>query len=88
MTATRVGHPTTQGRILYLALELGWNGWKLGFSTSPAQPVRQRILRARDLAGLHQEIAPRPSSDLACPPRPPCVAAMKRAVTASGCTAT
>jgi len=57
MTATRVRHSTTPGRILYLALELGWNGWKLGFSTSPAQPVRQRSLRARDLAGLLKEIA-------------------------------
>jgi transposase len=37
-------------------LELGWNGWKLGFSTSPAQPVRQRSLRGRDLAGLLKEI--------------------------------
>ena len=57
MTATRTRHSTTQERILYLALELGWNGWKLGFSTSAAQPVRQRSLRARDLAGLHKEIA-------------------------------
>ncbi len=57
MTATRVRHSTTRERILYLALELGWNGWKLGFSTSAAQPVRQRNLRARDLAGLHKEIA-------------------------------
>jgi len=57
MTATRKGHSTTPGRILYLALELGWNEWKLGFSTSPAEPVRQRNLRARNLAGLHKEIA-------------------------------
>jgi transposase len=57
MTATRTRHSTTQERILYLALELGWNGWKLGFSTSASQPVRQRSLRARDLAGLHKEIA-------------------------------
>ena len=56
MTATRARDSITQGRILYLALELGWNEWKLGFSTSPAEPVRQRALRARNLAGLHKEI--------------------------------
>jgi len=46
MTATRDRDSSTPGRILYLALELGWNDWKLGFSTSPAEPVRQRTLRA------------------------------------------
>jgi transposase len=40
-----------------LAFELGWREWKLGFSTSPAQPVRQRTIRARNLEGLGKEIA-------------------------------
>jgi transposase len=45
------------GTVLYLALELSWNEWKLGFTTGPAQPVRQRPLRARDTDGLLREIA-------------------------------
>src|SRR5260370_7422249 len=36
---------------------LGWNGWELGFSASGDQPVRQRSVGARDLAGLQKEIA-------------------------------
>jgi transposase len=58
MTATRTQvTATAPGAVLYLAFELGWNEWKLGFATSPAQPVRQRTLRARNLPGLLEEIA-------------------------------
>ena len=57
MSATRTHDSTTATPVLYLAFELGWREWKLGFSTSPAQPVRQRTVRARDLQGLGKEIA-------------------------------
>ena len=38
MTATRNQHSTESGQRrdgLYLALELGWNEWKLAFATGP-----------------------------------------------------
>src|SRR4051794_18064833 len=54
MTATRKADCTT---VLYVAFELGWNEWKLGFTTSPAEPVRQRTVRARDLLSLTNEFA-------------------------------
>lgn len=57
MSATRTHDSTTATPVLYLAFELGWREWKLGFSTSPAQPVRQRTVRARDLQSLGKEIA-------------------------------
>ncbi len=44
-------------RALYLAFELGWSEWKLACGTSLADSPRQRTLRARNLEGLHQEIA-------------------------------
>jgi transposase len=42
---------------LGLAFELGWNEWKLAFSTSRLQAPRLRTIRARDLAALAEEIA-------------------------------
>ena len=42
---------------LGLAFELGWNEWKLAFSTSQLQAPRLRTIRARDLAALAEEIA-------------------------------
>ena len=43
--------------VLYLAFELGWTEWKLGFSTGIAGAPRLRTMRARDLAALRDEIA-------------------------------
>lgn len=57
MTATRsVGIGSAAGT-LYLAFDLGGNGWKLAFATGPAEPPRLRTLGARDLPALLQEIA-------------------------------
>jgi transposase len=42
--------------VLYVAFELGWNEWKLGFSTGLAQPARERTIAARNLTALEQEI--------------------------------
>ena len=41
---------------LGLAFELGWNEWKLAFSTSQLQAPRLRTIRARDLTALADEI--------------------------------
>jgi transposase len=43
--------------VLYLALELGWNSWKLAFTTGLGQSPRLRTIPARDLTALAGEIA-------------------------------
>ena len=57
LNSTRNG--TEQGRqpVLYLALELGWDDWKLAFTTGPGPSARQRKMPARNLEQLKQEIA-------------------------------
>jgi transposase len=66
MTATRKQHSTkrqsaasaggVQGA-LFLALELGWNEWKLAFATGPADNPRLRSIGGRNTPALLQEIA-------------------------------
>src|ERR1017187_7077427 len=41
---------------LYLALDLGWSGWNLAFTTGVAQKPRLRTIHARDLPALELEI--------------------------------
>jgi len=43
--------------MLYLALELGWDGWKLAFATGPGPAPRRREMPARDVSRLLLEIA-------------------------------
>ena len=58
MTATHQTDPTTSAApVLYLALELGWNSWKLAFTTGLGQSPRLRTIPARDLTALAGEIA-------------------------------
>jgi transposase len=40
-----------------LAFELGWTKWGLAFATAPADNPRHRLIQARDLDQLQQEIA-------------------------------
>lgn len=47
---------TGDNGVLYMALELGWSQWKLGFVREAGQKPRQRTIRARDLAALQMEI--------------------------------
>ena len=42
---------------LYLAFELGWSEWKLGFTTCAEQNPRVRVCKGRDLEALEKEIA-------------------------------
>jgi len=53
---TRQPNDTTASLKLYLALELGNAGWKLGFTIGLGQALRLRTLTARDLTGLRREI--------------------------------
>jgi transposase len=52
----RVSEPKTPGR-LYLALELGWNEWKLALATAPADNPRLRAIAGRNTQALMHEIA-------------------------------
>lgn len=52
----RAGGVGAQGRVLYLAFELGRSEWKLGFTTGPARRPRERRVAAGDLEGLEREI--------------------------------
>jgi hypothetical protein len=64
MTATRK-HSTKRKPVavpsevpcLYLALELGWNEWKLAFSTGPTASPRLRAIGGRRVGALLDEIA-------------------------------
>ena len=57
MTATHSSNGTTTAEVLYVAFELGWTEWKLGFTTGHGQPARIRTMRARALPRLQQELA-------------------------------
>jgi transposase len=57
MTATAHQQKSTGDTgVLYMALELGWSQWKLGFVSEAGQKPRQRTIAARDLAALQGEI--------------------------------
>ena len=57
MTATHSGNGSTKQGVLYLAFELGWNEWKLAFTTGHGQKPRFRSMPARDLPRFGQEVA-------------------------------
>jgi hypothetical protein len=57
MIATHPQQATNSQTVLYLAFELGWTEWKLGFSPGIAGAPRLRTMRARDLEALGEEIA-------------------------------
>ena len=48
---------SSEPTVLYLSLELGWDSWKLAFTTGPGPAPRRREISARDVAGLAKEIA-------------------------------
>jgi transposase len=56
-TTTRKQEYSANQSTLYLAFELGWNIWVLGFSVGFAQPPRIRRIDARDLNALEEEIS-------------------------------
>ena len=47
---------TNEQPVLYLAIELGWDSWKLAFATGPGPAPREREMPARDVPRLLQEI--------------------------------
>lgn len=57
MTTTQTIQGNTETRVLYMALELGWDDWTVGFTVGLGQAPRQVSVRARDLPGLLAHIA-------------------------------
>lgn len=57
MTTAQTAQGNTAARVLYMALELGWNDWTVGFTVGLGQAPRQVSVRARDLPGLLAQIA-------------------------------
>src|SRR5215831_17073961 len=57
MTTAQTAQGSTETRVLYMAVELGWNDWKVGFTVGLGQAPRQVAVRARDLPGLLAQIA-------------------------------
>jgi transposase len=55
-TAIHHEHGTTPEGSLFMALELGENTWKLGFTTGPGQKPRERTVAARNQACVLQEV--------------------------------
>src|SRR5215475_439117 len=47
---------TSEQPVLYLALELGWDSWKLAFASGPGSAPRLRQIPARDVTRLVLEI--------------------------------
>lgn len=57
-TATaRDANYTTNSQVLYLAFELSNNKWKLGFTIGLGQKPRERVVAARDLPRVLEEIS-------------------------------
>jgi transposase len=57
MTTAQTSQGSTDTRVLYMALELGWDDWTVGFTVGLGQAPRQVSVRARDLHGLLTQIA-------------------------------
>lgn len=57
MTAAMKNDCTARGPVLYVAFEMGWTEWKLGFSPGSGVPARLRCIGARNLGCLEKEIA-------------------------------
>jgi transposase len=57
MTTAHTAQSSTEAQVLYMALELGWDDWTVGFTVGLGQAPRQVSVRARDLPGLLAQIA-------------------------------
>ena len=57
MTTAQTAEGSMEARVLYMALELGWDDWTVGFTVGLGQAPRQVSVRARDLAGLLAQVA-------------------------------
>jgi transposase len=56
MTTAQTSQGSTDARVLYMALELSWDDWTVGFTVGLGQAPRQVSVRARDLPRLLEQI--------------------------------
>jgi len=56
MTTAQIAQGSMEARVLYMALELGWDDWTVGCTVGLGQAPRQVSVRARDLQGLLAQI--------------------------------
>jgi transposase len=56
MTTAQPSQGSTDTRVLYMALALGWSDWTVGFTIGLGQAPRQVTVRARDGQGLLAQI--------------------------------
>jgi transposase len=56
MTTAQPSQGSTDAPVLYMAWELGWDDWTVGFTVGLGQAPRQVSVRARDLPGLVAQI--------------------------------
>src|SRR5919109_1796376 len=57
MTTAQTSQGSTDTGVLYMALDLGWTDWTVGFTVGLGQAPRQVSVRARDLEGPLAQIA-------------------------------
>jgi transposase len=57
MTTAHTTQSNTAAQVWYMALELGWDDWTIGFTVGLGQAPRQVSVRARDLPELLTQIA-------------------------------
>lgn len=57
MMTAQTSQGSTEARVLYMALELGWDDGTVGFTLGLGQAPRQVAVRARDLQGLLAQVA-------------------------------
>lgn len=55
--AAQIENSVTDSAVLFLALELSNKTWKLGFTIGLGQKPRERVIPARDLSRLSEEVA-------------------------------
>jgi len=58
MSTTPTQDSTTDAPRLYLAFELGWSQWKVGFATGLNAKPWRRTMAARDLSALQDAVSP------------------------------
>lgn len=56
-TTARSEKGSTNSTVLFLAFELSNKTWKLGFTIGRGQKPRERVIAARDLSKVFEEIA-------------------------------
>jgi hypothetical protein len=57
MTTAHTAQNNTAAQVLYMALDLGWDAWTIGFTVGLGQAPRQVSVRARRCDAAHGTMA-------------------------------